>query len=372
MDQQLRTGRGKILVYRIGQLGDTVCAIPAIKAIREWSGPCDLVLLCDYHPGTPYPVAAEILSQFGLIDDWIIYSPKSSLALDRALALRREIRQRRISSMFYLAPARRTIVQRLRDLLFFRWCGIRDMHGLRLQASLSPPNGTRQEVDRLLEVVRSSGLPVCSQPSFNLPIPRAIRAQADELWRSLRLEGEIVLAVCPGSKMPAKRWGEDRYQELGLRLTSHDRVRLVILGGPEDQSVAEQLCRAWNGRGVNLAGKTSYAGSAEILRRCRLYVGNDNGAMHLAAAVGTPCVAIFSARDVPGTWYPYGEGHTVFRKDVECQGCMLVECAEQQMKCIRSISVDEVYRACAVYLNKKAQAIDASLPPCAKTSGAQL
>ena len=70
----------------------------------------------------------------------------------------------------------------------------------------------------------------------------------------------------------------------------------------------------------------------------------------LAAAMGTPCVAIFSSRDLPGMWYPYGSQHTVLRREVECSGCMLNDCVKQKMKCIRAISVDEVHSACMKYL----------------------
>src|SRR2546425_675627 len=120
--------------------------------------------------------------------------------------------------------------------------------------------------------------------------------------------------------------------------------------GAEDHHLGELLCEVRNGIGYNLSGQTSYMESAEALKRCRLYVGNDNGTTHLAAAVGTPCVTIFSSRDLPGVWYPYGNGQTVFRRGVECQGCMLDECVNEKMKCIRSVTVDEVFSACAKYL----------------------
>src|SRR5207245_565172 len=63
--------------------------------------------------------------------------------------------------------------------------------------------------------------------------------------------------------------------------------------GAEDHPLGELLCEVRNGIGYNLSGQTSYMESAEALKRCRLYVGNDNGTTHLAAAVGTPCVTIF-------------------------------------------------------------------------------
>lgn len=68
--------------------------------------------------------------------------------------------------------------------------------------------------------------------------------------------------------------------------------------------------------------------------------------MHLAAAAGTPCVALFSARDWPGAWYPYGVEQRVFRKALECEGCYLVECVEHANECLMRITVDEVISGC--------------------------
>src|SRR5262249_21962501 len=131
--------------------------------------------------------------------------------------------------------------------------------------------------------------------------------------------GKPWIAFGPGSKMPAKRWPLDRFAAVGKRLIHEFDVWPVVFGGAEDQPDAERLLAEW-GRGYNAAGGLSVRGAALALKRCLLYVGNDTGTMHLAAAVGTPCVAVFSARDWPGRWYPYGSGHRVFRSRIECEG----------------------------------------------------
>ena len=82
------------------------------------------------------------------------------------------------------------------------------------------------------------------------------------------------------------------------------------------------------------------------LKDCALYVGNDTGTMHLAAAAGTACVALFSARDWPGAWYPYGVPQRVFRTALECEGCYLVACAERGNECLTRIGVGEVIDGC--------------------------
>jgi heptosyltransferase-3 len=104
------------------------------------------------------------------------------------------------------------------------------------------------------------------------------------------------------------------------------------------------MISAWGG-GLCAAGDLSVRESAALLQDAAFYLGNDTGAMHLAAAVGTPCIAIFSSLDWPGRWSPYGKGHQVFRVDVPCAGCLLEVCS-QHHECLTGTSVNDVHQAC--------------------------
>lgn len=142
--------------------------------------------------------------------------------------------------------------------------------------------------------------------------------------------------------MPAKMWPLERYAILGKELLRlHSKLSLIVLGGKEDALSGEALCREWGPRAHNLAGKLTLHGSAAVLERCAGYVGNDTGTMHLAAMVGRRCVALFSARDTPGKWEPYGTGHSVLRHEVECSGCMREIC-NRNNTCLRKIDTDDV------------------------------
>jgi ADP-heptose:LPS heptosyltransferase len=139
-------------------------------------------------------------------------------------------------------------------------------------------------------------------------------------------------------------WPEENYAELGERLIQELGLFPLLLGGTEDIARNERLIARW-GHGANSAGRLSVRQSAAALSECRFYVGNDTGTMHLAAAVGTPCVVAFSAQDWPGRWHPYGQHHTVLRRAVACAGCQLRDC-DQDLLCLKLIEVNEVYDAC--------------------------
>jgi ADP-heptose:LPS heptosyltransferase len=169
-------------------------------------------------------------------------------------------------------------------------------------------------------------------------------------------DNSSLIAMGPGSKMPAKRWPEERFMELTKKvLAESERIAVLILGGVEDAEIAKRLSQQTGRKVYNLAGQLTIYEAAAVLQKCVAYIGNDTGTMHLAAMVKTPCVAIFSARDYPGWWEPYGEGHIILRKETDCAGCMLEVCEEHNNECINLVIVDQVFEAAQKLLqsNKK-------------------
>ena len=199
------------------------------------------------------------------------------------------------------------------------------------------------EWKRLLRVIGADS----EAGDFRLSIPEAERRRAQELLRHEGLDGtKRLLAVGSGSKMPAKRWAQARFRELGERLLAADPdLYLLVIGGKEEAAIGDDLCTAWGPRSRNVAGRAfglRFGGG--IAGQCIAYVGNDTGAMHLAAMAGIPCVSLFSARDCPGQWDPYGQGHVILRHEIGCAGCLLTVCPINN-KCLDLISVDDAERA---------------------------
>lgn len=339
------------LVFRTGQLGDALMALPTIELIRKEHPKHRLVLLTDRQPaGTGNVSSWDVFRSTGWFDRVLFYAPRTEGSGGRRewISLVRELRAMKIDQCFNLA-AGRTQRQAFRDACFFRGLvGVANYHAPLSHRSPAPDDGGR--LPRLEPEWRYTLRSVSAEhetSDFSFPVPQSERDQA---LRAALAEGVdfagAVLAIGPGSKMPSKVWPLDRFAELGRRLLAEfPNLQLAVFGGAEDAAIGQALCREWGARAHNLAGKLSISGSAAILQKCAGYVGNDTGVMHLAAMSGIPCVAIFSARDYPGRWDPYGKGHVVLRHEVECAGCLLEVCEEFDNKCLKLISVDEAHRA---------------------------
>jgi ADP-heptose:LPS heptosyltransferase len=120
---------------------------------------------------------------------------------------------------------------------------------------------------------------------------------------------------------------------------------LLLVGSSDEADLAQRIGTQWSGPVLNVCGRLTPRESAAAIRHAMLYIGHDGGPMHLASAVGTTCVAVFSARSKPGVWYPYGAQHRVLYHRTACFGCALETCVKYKSECIRSITVDEVYDA---------------------------
>jgi heptosyltransferase III len=354
----LKPNPERVLIFRIGELGDTIVALPALKAIREAFRSAHICLLGNADSEDRHVTPNQVLPN-GLVDEWVSYRSRDARSsFTEKISLLRELRERRFDLLVYLAPRLRGERSVRRDLRFFRLAGISEVIGAESWQPLPSRNGgpltvVEHEADYLMQKLSRGGIavPKMGAATFDLGLTSDERQSAD-CWLKNSLPAESVnrlVGFGPGSKWPSKIWPEERFAELGSRLTRVANTFPIVFGGPEDRALGDRLIRTW-GRGANAAGALSVRQAGAALKHCRAYVGNDTGTMHLAAAVGVRCVAIMAAVDWPGHWNPYGQRHRVLRRTVPCEGCLLKVCEHEGMKCLREISVGDVFKACCSVL----------------------
>ena len=344
----------RILIYRIGSLGDTVVALPALHRIAEYFPHAERVLLTNYPIKAKAPASAAVLEGTGLVHDYMRYSigTRSPRELVR-LAL--EIRRFRPELMIYLMPVR-PLQNVRRDALYFRQvCGVPQICGLpeeeELQHRLDAKSGLwESEAARLGRCIAELGPVDVEDPkAWNLHLSHAEEKRASQALAALG--GSDFFVCSPGCKMQSNDWEDENWRELlrriGLRGTG---LGLVTTGAGEEAERCSTIAEQWPGRHLNLAGRLTPREVAAVFRRARFFLGPDSGPKHLAGAVGTPCVCIFSARNLPGVWFPPGKGHRILYHQPACAGCGLEVCTEMQKLCLRQVSVDEAESAIDQFL----------------------
>jgi ADP-heptose:LPS heptosyltransferase len=353
-----------ILVFRIGHLGDTVVSLPAFWRVRNAFPSARITLLSNVDPQNPHYVSArDVLPETMLFDEWIAYpaTPGKAGSLLDFKDLYVRLRGGSFDAAVYLMTRNRTRFQINRDVIFFRLAGISKIFGANYlrknHLALNCPRPSPvvgKESHFLWDCLSFDGFPNENDaPSSDMLLTDAEKTSADKwLWDN-KLDSNLnnVVAVAPGSKWESKIWPEERYAEVVERLMADHDVFPIIFGGAEDRETGQRLLRRF-GKGANAAGVLNVREAASVLHGCRLYLGNDTGTMHLAAAVGTPCVAIFAAIDWAGRWAPFGESNVIFRQNVECEGCHSPLCFNNN-KCLRLVGVREVYEACSQTLRSR-------------------
>ncbi|KPJ60389.1 MAG: hypothetical protein AMJ46_06385 [Latescibacteria bacterium DG_63] len=161
----------------------------------------------------------------------------------------------------------------------------------------------------------------------------------------------VAVGIAPGATFgPAKRWGIQRYVELVKRIVGLYGCEVHIFGGPDEHPLEFELDRSVRVMVKDFTGKTDILKTASLIAQCKLMICNDTGIMHLAAAVGTPVIALFGSTN-PSWTGPLGPAHSVLRKPVPCAPCYQRTCPYGTNECLRAISVEEVVDCVNRYLS---------------------
>jgi len=201
-------------------------------------------------------------------------------------------------------------------------------------------------VERLLGRKRTLDDP---SPAQEKTTPELSLGPEDHTLARQRLEQEgvgfrgKVVGVHPGAAYgSAKRWIGDRYAQVLDRLTQTQGAEVILFGSRQERPIAESICGHMAARPLVLSGRTSLSELIAMIACCDLFITNDSGPMHLAAALGIPTLALFGSTDQVATG-PLGSGAIVLNKNVECSPCLLRECPIDH-RCMTRITVEEVFQ----------------------------
>jgi heptosyltransferase III len=323
-----------VLVIKLRYIGDVLLATPTLRAIKAAYPEARLTMLVT--AGTE-----DLLRNHPDVDRIMTVEKDSFAAQWRLIS---ELRRLRCDSVIDLTDGDRSAwLSRLsgasRRIGFNdegRWRGRCYSHVVQSTA--------RHRIDRDLDALTPLSISA-SDRTPRLFLTSEDERQAEQLLDRLGLNPMAPFAVIqPGARYWFKAWPVDRFAELADRLAVVFGYRVLIGGSRQDCQVAEQIASLATSKPVVLAGQAPLRTFAAVVKKAALFVGNDSGAMHIAAAVGTPIVALFGPSN-PAEWGPRGSRVEVIYKDVDCRACFHPTCERGDQNCMRLIAVEEVWAA---------------------------
>jgi heptosyltransferase-2 len=338
-------GAKKVLVMQSAFLGDNLLTLPLLRRLKEILPDATVTVLtlaktADIFRGTPW-VDAVLLDDKrgvhgGLAGPWRIAGELKARGFDLAVIPHRSFRSALIARLAAI-PRRIGFDSSagsflLTDAVPFSWL----MHDLERNLSLALPLG-------------AGAAPSAGESRYVAPPKMSAKLAA-------LLPNGTLAGVHPGSAWATKRWLPGRFAELCVRLKA-DGLTPVLVGGPDDKALGASIAKECGA--LDLVGRTDLEELKALMGRLSVFVTNDSGPMHLAAAAGVPVVAIFGATTRELGFFPYGPGHRVVEAELSCRPCGLHgarECPEGHFLCMRLLTVDQVHEACRAVLKTGAPA----------------
>ncbi len=300
-----------VLIFRRGSIGDAVVSVPALNEIARRHPNAQRWILTNLPVMETAAALQTVLKNSTLVHGFISLPPGGG-GLASLWAVIRRIQALGPDRLIYLSEPS-GFSARIKEWLFFRLCGIHDMDGIYPAGGF----GTyRQVADGLWEAESSRLLRAIGAesaiPDWTFPFLDSERAEAASHIAGWPGRSRYILFSL-GAKLPDKDWGDANWTRVLAALSqSAPDLGLLAIGAADESARTRRVLAAWRGPTLDLCGRTPPRISALVGEGAVFYLGHDSGPMHLAALVGTPCIAVFSARAKPGVWFPRGQRNRIF------------------------------------------------------------
>jgi heptosyltransferase-3 len=323
----------KILVLRMGSMGDTITALPAFTAIRNNFPDAQIDLLTNkFQPGKAY--INEILPP-EFFKEYFYYTT----FVDRGII--KQLRDNQYDLYIELPTYRTSIFFELRSMIVAK--RIKSKYGLGWHISsdrfLSKSQEKLLKFDpnrvRLLEILKQYSFKI-NKTGWKLEDNSVILPEFDtRKILNIHPGKKGIIALVPGAGLPEKKWPLQNFKDIAKHFSDKNYL-ILLIGGKQDFIECESIANGDKNM-ANLCGTLSVLENALVLKQCSITISNDTGPMHLSYAAGTPVVALFTTRDYAGKWSPPEDGKNIIIRS--------------ENKDIKTISVEDVIHAANQILN---------------------
>lgn len=341
--------RTRILVRSTNWIGDCVISMPAVQRLRELDPTAFIAMLCKeplaelwrHNPFLdkviPFQGSPDIGDLARAEFDIAILFPNSfrsaweakRIGIPRRIGRRGHSRRWLLTDVLPEPDSERPSYQRV------------EVDGKAIKVKRIP--SARHQAYHYLDLVAYlGGNPELTQPKIHVAVE-----EIPKLTKFFRDDGLPCIGINAGAAYgPAKRWPPDQFATVARQIAEHYDCRWILLGGSADVTVAGEIEQALRQADiptkeiVNVAGKTSLHDLFLLLKMCTVLITNDSGPMHVAAALGTPLVAIFGSTS-PELTGPLGPQSVVVQEKPACSPCFLRECPID-LRCMTRITAEQV------------------------------
>jgi heptosyltransferase-2 len=362
----------QVLVVRLDEIGDVVMTTPFLRELRRnlpqsWitlvvkPAVHNLMELCPYVDEVLTYDCRVSVRLPGWRQHWralrLAHSSLWSRRFDLALSPRRDRDYYHGAFILYLSGAPRRVGSSWSLDSSERPGPLQSAGSYRLMTHVCDCRGHKHEVPANLEMIRSLGGRV-EDDRLELWFDDQDEAFAGRLLEDRGIgPGDNLIALGPGAGASKRRWPAGRFTELGLWLKRELGARLLVVGGPGEKALGGEIGWALGDSVVNCAGRTTLRQTGALLKRCRLFIGNDAGPMHMAAAVGLPVVELSCHPETGSPWSansplrfgPWGGAHTVIQPENPRPPCV-DECGADHPHCILGITTRRIRSSLVPYL----------------------
>lgn len=345
-----RTGK-RILVLRYRFIGDTILTVPFLRNLRRAEPDARIVWVVA-------PGSSEVVRGIPYVDELRTWDPVTIHADSRGthrtwgakLAFIRQLRAERFDTVYVLKRSLSSAIMAFLSGARRRVGFDTEGRGLLLTTRV-PYRHDRHEVDNFLAVLRADGVPV-TDDHLEAWLTAEEEQFADRFLAEAGLApGTPLVAVHPFAANARRAWHLDNFIELANRVQAELGARVIVFGGGRDREAMPAITAGMAAPPLFAVGATTLRQTMAILSRCSCLVCNDSGVMHLAAALGTPLLAIFGPQS-PTKFGPWGKRCEIIYRGFPCSPCkqkFFTECEpSERMRplCIEEIGVDEVFVKC--------------------------
>lgn len=363
----------EILLVKFCCMGDAVLVVPSLRALKQRFPDARVTMLCT-------PRTLPIFHGSRDLDEVKVFRLTGSKGLGE-----------------FVTAGIPALVRTLRDLRSHRFDAIIDFDnyynlttflgfavGAPVRVGFDPPgqsrghllthrvpySGDRHMVEFYLDLVRAVGADTKDKDPGLSVDPSSTAWARTFLSEAGVPPGQPLVALSPGRSEAWHfiRWAEERFAATGEALHRRFGAHVLLVGGPAEVAIAGRMKATLVARGVpvtDAVGRSDLKQSEALLQACDLLVCNDSGPMHLAAAVGTPTLAVFGPAN-HWRWGPYGSAHRVVRREIDCSPCLFMGrlgvCPRTELECL-DVPLERVIAVASEMLEARADARPAAADP---------